>query len=119
VSGEEKIQAHPAANVFPLLEGEELAALTSDVKKNGLQQAIVTLDGLILDGRNRYRACRLAGVTPWFEEYAGDDPVGYVISANLVRRHLDESQRAMCGAKLAGLRPNGRPSKLSNWKVSG
>jgi phage N-6-adenine-methyltransferase len=88
-------EAHPAANLFPLLQGEELAALVADVKEHGLRVPIVLHEGKILDGRNRYAACRLSGVAPRFEGLAGGDPWTYVISANIHRRHLTESQRAM------------------------
>lgn len=99
---------HPLADVFPLIEGAEFDALVADVAKQGLLEAIVTLDGDILDGRNRYRACVAAGVEPHFEVFEGADPVAFVVSKNVARRHLDESQRALAAAKIATLQ-KGRP----------
>jgi hypothetical protein len=57
--------------------------------------------------RNRLRACVAAGVTPRFEMFDGDEAaaVRHVVSLNLKRRHLNESQRAMVAAGLAKLRP--------------
>jgi hypothetical protein len=37
-------------------------------------------------------------------DYVGDDPLSFVLSTNLHRRHLDESQRSMVSARLAKLR---------------
>ncbi len=64
-------------------------------------------------GRNRYRACEVAGVKIAVEQYTGTTPLAYVLSANLERRHLDESQRAMVAAKVANM-PEGRPPNSAN-----
>jgi N6-adenosine-specific RNA methylase IME4/ParB-like chromosome segregation protein Spo0J len=99
-----KYEAHPAAELVPLLEGEAFDALVADIKTKGLLHPITLFEDKILDGRNRFRACLEAAVEPRFGAYQGEDPVAFVISANIERRHLDESQRAMCAARLATLK---------------
>ena len=100
---------HPYADIFPWIDGPAFKELVEDVRQNGVLEPIVFLDGAILDGRNRYMAAREAGVEYPRVEYTGDDPLGFVISRNLKRRHLSESQRAMVAAKLAKM-PAHRPA---------
>ena len=95
---------HPACKLFPKLGDVELRELADDIKTNGLQNAIILLDGKILDGRNRHAACKLSGVEPRFEEWTGKgSPVEWVISQNLMRRHLTASQRAVVALDLLPL----------------
>ena len=86
---------HPVCLLFPQLGKQELEELADDIRENGLLNEIVTLDGKILDGRNRLAACRIAKVKPRFKEFDGDDAIAWMISQNLVRRHLTASQRAV------------------------
>lgn len=97
------LRFHPLADVFPLIEGADFDALVVSIKEGGQQSPIVLLDGAILDGRNRYRACLAAGVEPITRDFDGADPLRFVIDVNMRRRHLNESQRAMIAAKLATL----------------
>lgn len=98
---------HPVAAIFPRIEGEEFAALCADIKKNGLREPVTLYEGKILDGINRTRACQKIKIKIKTRSYRGKDPVGYVISHNLARRHLNESQRAMIAAKLANIQHGG------------
>ena len=81
-----KMKTHPFADILPLLEGEPFEALVADIKANGLLQAITIHGNMVLDGRNRLRACEAAGIEPRFVEYGGGDPLSFVLSQNLHRR---------------------------------
>ncbi len=93
-------KVHPAAALFPLMGETELQALADDIREHGLRQPIILLGVLILDGRNRWKACHLAGVEPRTVQFKGQDPVAFVLSQNLHRRHLTASQRACVALNL-------------------
>jgi hypothetical protein len=93
------VQFHEAANIFPLMTGDDFDRLVEDIRKNGLRERIKTIDGLILDGRNRYRACLQVGVSARYEEIKTDDPIAYVRSLNKHRRHLTATQLGLVAAK--------------------
>lgn len=100
------MQSHPAADIFPMMSEGDLGALAADIRENGLHEAIIVHEGLILDGRNRFRACQQLGINPVIETWdgVGGSPEAFVISMNLHRRHLTESQRAMIAARLANVK---------------
>lgn len=76
---------------------EELKVLADDIAENGLLEHIARYEGKILDGRNRVRACIIAGVEPvyWDVDLRGQHPIEYVLSKNLRRRHLTTVQLAL------------------------
>lgn len=90
---EKNHRLHPAAGLLPKMSDEEYEALKEDIRTKGLRDPItLTADGSILDGRHRQRACDETGVQPRYDTYRGRDPIGYVLSKNLRRRHLTQSQ---------------------------
>ena len=99
------MEFHEIANIFPLMVGDEYRMLREDIAINGLLEPIVIYQGKILDGRNRYTACVDLSVIPQFVEWneSTSNPLDYVISKNLHRRQLNESQRAAIAAKLANM----------------
>ena len=86
------MKTHPLAEIFPMMEDEDIFDLQTDIEQNGLLHPIITHDGMILDGRHRLMACRAAGVEPRFEEVSCD-PLSLVLSANLHRRQLTSRDR--------------------------
>lgn len=85
---------HPLSAAFPSMPDADLAALADDVAKQGQREKGVVYEGMVLDGWHRYLACKRAGLTFKFKEFEGDDPIAFVLSKNLHRRHLNASQRA-------------------------
>ena len=118
------MKPHPAAEIFPLMTGEAFDALVEDIREHGQLEAIQVWGGMILDGRNRYRACEQLGIEPLtivWEPQAGShgrSPEQYVISKNLHRRHLNESQRAMVAARLANIPTGFNYQKREGGEIS-
>jgi protein gp37 len=114
---------HPAANLFPLIEGQDFDVLCDSIGKDGLEQDIVlTHDGMLLDGRNRLRACYVTGQLERFRrlgEMYANGYVGYVVRLNIHRRHLSASEKAAIAAEAldmyeAEAKARQRDSKIGN-----
>ncbi|MGV6875902.1 hypothetical protein ACUSIJ_24855 [Pseudochelatococcus sp. B33] len=101
---------HDYANLFPMLDAVGQDALRVDVQQFGVREPVVVFQGRILDGRNRYMAARDLGLDFPVADFDGTDAeaLNYVLSTNLHRRHLTESQRAAVAAKLANMRQGER-----------
>ena len=97
---------HELCQIFPRCTDEELQLLVSDIRENGLLTPITLYEGKILDGCNRYLACQMLNKEPDYIEFDGAAPLPFVISRNLCRRHLSESQRAMVAAAIIELKRN-------------
>jgi N6-adenosine-specific RNA methylase IME4/ParB-like chromosome segregation protein Spo0J len=92
---------HEYAHLFPMMSINAHKDLVADIKKNGLLHPLITHEGKIIDGRNRWLACQELGISPRMEELPeGVNPLDYVVSTNYNRRHLSESQRALAAARI-------------------
>ena len=94
------VKDHPVAAIMPMMTDEEFEALKEDLLGNGLLEPIILFQDMIIDGRNRYKACREIGIDVFASVFPGGmDLVEYVVSKNIHRRHLTEAQKAVCAAK--------------------
>lgn len=89
-----EMKNHPAADAWPLMDDRRLAELKSDIESHGQREPVTLCDGMILDGRNRYRACIELGIEPLTREYVGD-PWAFAWSLNGARRDLEATVRAL------------------------
>ena len=97
--GPKTFKQHRLGAIFPETSEKELKELADDIAKNGLIDDIDLYEDQILDGWNRYLACRRVGVAPRFRVFNGDDALSFVINRNIRRRHLTPSQRAFAAAR--------------------
>jgi len=107
---------HEYAQLFPDMSAAEFDDLKADIKKRGLIVPILLApDGRIADGKHRYKACRLAKVSPSFEKWTKTEAelLDHVVALNIKRRHLNESQRSWVAAKLVTM-PSHRPKKTDS-----
>lgn len=106
------LEQHDAAEIFPMMDSSSFDELRADIREHGLEEPIVLFCGKVLDGRNRLKAMLFIDpafspetAPKMFREFDGDDPVAFVVSKNLRRRHLNESQRAIIAAKISLSKP--------------
>lgn len=99
---------HPLSAAFPAMAEDDFALLVADIDANGQRDPVVLFEGDVIDGWHRTRACdQLAMPVRTIELPAGVDPVAFVLSRNLHRRHLTASQRAIAVAACAKWLPVG------------
>lgn len=109
----EQFEFHPYAELFPMLPDEQLNDLADDIAANRQTVPGLLFEGKIIDGRNRYVACQRRGIPFKYELFKGTESEALikVVSLNIHRRHLDESQRAMIAAEIANLKQNRTPKQ--------
>jgi hypothetical protein len=106
---------HPAAELLPMMSDEEFQIMCVDVaQKDFLRPVLIGRDKMLIDGRNRLQVEWALELDPSIEEVSLEDVLGYVLSENVVRRHLTVGQRAMIGEKIANL-PKGVRSDSRMW----
>jgi len=99
------MEIHEYAKLFPPMSEEEFNELVEDIRQNGQLEPIILYEGKILDGWNRYNACMKLGIKPKMVEYNGENlnPLNFVISKNIKRRHLTASQKAILALEIKPL----------------
>ena len=98
---------HDCAKIFPKMSEREYEALENDIINTGLKHPIIIHrdSWRILDGRHRLKVCEAKKIKPMFEFWGGTgDPLDFVLSQNLARRHLTKTSRALAAANFATLK---------------
>jgi hypothetical protein len=83
-----------------MMDEAKLHELAEDIQKNGQLVPVWLYEGKILDGRNRWAACKIAGIEPKTKEYTGDEPTAFAVAMNDRRRHMNKGSLAAVAAEL-------------------
>jgi hypothetical protein len=87
---------HPESRRIPDMAPGEWKSFLEDVKKRGIVEPIeITDKNEILDGRHRWKAAKELGIEKIpVRVVSPPDPIEYILSAAIERRHLTEGQKA-------------------------
>jgi ParB-like chromosome segregation protein Spo0J len=91
------MKSHPYLSMVPEIAKKEFDDLRADINQFGQMFPVITCNGVIIDGRARWRACTMLDRKPKIEERDLSEMqiLDFVISANVHRRHLTKSQIAV------------------------
>lgn len=112
------MKRHPLSALFSRcdLQGEDLRNLADDIKENGQLLPITLHEGMVLDGWNRFQACRMAEVKPVTMPLGqGIDPWEFVKGSNMFRRHMSPAERV--AVMLLHAQMGGDRSKLTTREI--
>jgi ParB-like chromosome segregation protein Spo0J len=89
-------------SLIPALTEEEFKQLEENCLKHGIREPLVTSDGILLDGHNRYEIAQKNGLEYETIQYLFDteyDRVNWIINNQLGRRNVTEEQKAYLRGK--------------------
>jgi ParB-like chromosome segregation protein Spo0J len=102
------------------MSAEELNGLIADIDQNGQREPATFWNGQLIDGRNRAAACEKLGIELDACELDSEtDPVKWVISHNLHRRHLSQSQKATVADRLRDYYDGEAAKRMEDGQKSG
>ena len=93
---------HPVADIFPAMSDAEFRELVEDIREHGQREPVWILeDKRVIDGKHRVKACAELGRSVEARVYhgEGDAIVDFVLSLNMVRRHLSINQKLAAAHK--------------------
>jgi hypothetical protein len=112
-----KYEFHPFTKHQPLMAGHEIDALGQNIKEVGQLVPIVTFEGQIIDGRNRYLACQKMGIEPRVREFNRANAKNYAENVNLIRKHWTTKERAHYAALISLASPEGHHGSTTSNDV--
>ena len=98
-----EIKIYPAAECVRLMDPDELASLAASIDAHGQRDPIIlgrvngAASEMLVDGRNRLRACEIAGIEPRFEvmQFEDDEAVKAFVADKSEHRNITKGQKAM------------------------
>jgi protein gp37 len=114
------LKQHPLSAAFPPMTDQEFSELRTSIATEGLDNAIMLYDGMVLDGWHRQTACVQTGAKAKYDTFEGDfvEARAWVVRQNLKRRHLSASQRGQVAEAFTTIQVPGRPKLVAEKGIT-